>query len=143
MQVDIAVLEIAQGRLYNNLSAILRPVPVKSKSPLEEQAFEFLTPFAFKKFQEEFLRASQYSIICDQGNTFIVRYFQGETPKNHILCRHILRVFFHRDCFKIPSFCLPIRWYRNALETTCAIQDGALDATSVVHNEVLQSICEV
>lgn len=163
MQVDIAVLEIAQGRLYNNLSAILRPVPVKSKSPLEEQAFEFLTPFAFKKFQEEFLRASQYSIICDQGNTFIVRYFQGETPKNHtvfwdglttscscknfefwgILCRHILRVFFHRDCFKIPSFYLPIRWYRNALETTCAVQDGALDATSVVHNEVLQSICEV
>ena len=41
LQVDIVALEIAQGRFYNNLSAILRPVPVKSKSPLEERAFEF------------------------------------------------------------------------------------------------------
>ncbi|KAL2924953.1 Protein FAR1-RELATED SEQUENCE 11, partial [Bienertia sinuspersici] len=136
--VDIAVQEIAQGRLYNNLTTNLRPIPVKSKSSLEEQAFGVLTPFAFKKFQDEFFRASQYSITHDQGNKFIVRYFQGETPTNHnvfwdgvtttcscknfefwgILCRHIFQVFIHKDCFKIPLFYLPLRWYRDALQTT-------------------------
>ncbi|KAL2927442.1 Protein FAR1-RELATED SEQUENCE 11 [Bienertia sinuspersici] len=37
-QIDIAVQEIGQGRICNNMTAILRPIPVKSKSALEEQA---------------------------------------------------------------------------------------------------------
>ncbi|KAL2932999.1 Protein FAR1-RELATED SEQUENCE 11 [Bienertia sinuspersici] len=142
-QVDIAVQEIAQGRLYNNLTTNLRPIPAKSKLPLEEQAFGF---------QDEFFRASQYSITHDQGNKFIVRYFQGETPTNHnvfwdgvtatcscknfefwgILCRHIFRVFIHKDCFKIPLFYLPLRWYRDALQTTTISQGGVLNSSSSV-----------
>ncbi|KAL2939847.1 Protein FAR1-RELATED SEQUENCE 11 [Bienertia sinuspersici] len=156
-QVDIAVQEIAQGRLYNNLTTNLRPIPVKSKSLLEEQAFGVLTPFAFKKFQDEFFRASKYSITHDQGNKFIVRYFQGETPTNHnvfwdgvtatcscknfefwgILCRHIFRVFIHKDCFKIPLFYLPLRWYRDALQTTTISQGGALNSSSSVFKVLL------
>ncbi|KAL2925380.1 Protein FAR1-RELATED SEQUENCE 11, partial [Bienertia sinuspersici] len=160
--VDIAVQEIAQGRLYNNLTTNLRPIPVKSKSPLEEQAFGVLTPFAFKKFQDEFFRASQYSITHDQGNKFIVRYFQGETPTNHnvfwdgvtatcscknfefwgILCRHIFRVFIHKDCFKIPLFYLPLRWYRDALQTTTISQGGALNSSSSVVQGLTCSVGE-
>ncbi|KAL2920931.1 Protein FAR1-RELATED SEQUENCE 11 [Bienertia sinuspersici] len=161
-QVDIVVQEIAQGRLYNNLTTDLRPIPVKSKSPLEEQAFGVLTPFASKKFQDEFFRASQYSITHDQGNKFTVRYFQGETPTNHnvfwdgvtetcscknfefwgILCRHIFRVFIHKDCFKIPLFYLPLRWYRDALQTTTISQGGALNSSSSVVQGLTCSVGE-
>ncbi|KAL2896054.1 Protein FAR1-RELATED SEQUENCE 11 [Bienertia sinuspersici] len=149
-QIDIAVQEIGQGRICDNMTAILRPIPVKSKSPLEEQAFRVFTPYAFKKFQEEFIRASQYSVMHDQGNTFFVRYFEGATPRNHsvfwggvmascscknfefwgVLCRHILRVFSHTNCFKIPSLYLPLRWYRNSSEASSVVQEGDVHSTS-------------
>lgn len=44
----MVVQEIDQGRVHNNMIATLRPISVKSKSPLEEQAFKVLTPYAFK-----------------------------------------------------------------------------------------------
>ncbi|KAL2934459.1 Protein FAR1-RELATED SEQUENCE 11 [Bienertia sinuspersici] len=139
----MAVQEIAQARVYNNMAATLRPIFIKSKSPLEEQAFKVFTPFAFKQFQEDIFRASQSSIITNEGNTVIVRYFERVTPRNHsvfwdgvtascsckifeywgILCRHILRVFSHRDCFKIPSLYLPLRWHHKTLLSSNAV-DG-------------------
>nr|GEY50426.1 protein FAR1-related sequence 11 [Tanacetum cinerariifolium] len=57
--VDLAIEEIEKSEAHNNMLSKLRHPSLKTKSPLEEQAFEVLTPFAFKKFQEEFERASR------------------------------------------------------------------------------------
>lgn len=55
---------------------------MKTKSPLEGQAFEVFTPFAFKMFQDEFIRANQYSIIQVEGSAYIIRFFEGEKGMN-------------------------------------------------------------
>ncbi|KAJ8422824.1 hypothetical protein Cgig2_002921 [Carnegiea gigantea] len=86
---------------------------LNSKSPLEEQVSRALTPFAFKKFQEEFGRTSLYSILYMSNNEF-----DGQIAKCscknfkfwEILCHHILRVFLQKDCHEIPSTYLPLRW---------------------------------
>ncbi|GJV01026.1 protein FAR1-related sequence 11 [Tanacetum coccineum] len=52
--LDLSVDEIRQGESQDKMLATLRPVSLNTKSPLVEQAFNILTPFAFKKFQEEF-----------------------------------------------------------------------------------------
>lgn len=123
--------------------ATLTPGCLKINSPLEKQVFEVFTPFAFNKFQEEFTRVTTYSIIHVEGNEFSLKYFQGDTARLHkvfwdgsvsscscknfefwgILCRHILRVYMHSDCFEIPRFYLPLRWYCDALQTTSCAQE--------------------
>lgn len=74
----LVVQEICQGHSHSNMVATLRPITMKTKSPLEGQALEVFTPFAFKKFQDEFSASSQYSITHVEGNVFIVRFFEGE-----------------------------------------------------------------
>ncbi|XP_057248175.1 protein FAR1-RELATED SEQUENCE 11-like [Beta vulgaris subsp. vulgaris] len=101
-QVALVVQEICQGHSHSNMVATLRPITMKTKSPLEGQALEVFTPFAFKKFQDEFSASSQYSITHVEG----------------ILCRHIFRVLLHNDCFKIPSAYLPQRWHFDTLQIT-------------------------
>jgi len=104
---------------------------LKSKSPLEEQASRAFTPLAFKKFQEEFGRASLYSIVYMNGNEFVLRYYTESSEKNIIFfwdgqiarcsCKnfefwgilHILRLFLQKDCYEIPSAYLPLRWCRD------------------------------
>lgn len=98
-----------------------------------------------------------------------MRYFEGETPIYHSvfwdgvttscscknfefwdkLCRHILRVFSHRDCFKIPTVYLPLRWHHktlssssvgvndlhptsNVIQNTCDVEEGHTSATDSV-----------
>lgn len=120
---------------------------MKTKSPLEEQVSGIFTPFAFKKFQHELTRAALYSIIHVEGDEFVVRYYEGEDKRSHrvfwngsttrcscknfefwgILCCHILRVLFHNDCFKIPSFYLPIRWCCEALQATTSTQEVVVE----------------
>ena len=95
---------------------------LRTLSPLEEQAHIVLTPYAFKKFQEEFGRATQYSVLQENGIEFVLQYYKDETSQKHmvfwdgemttcsckhfefwsILCHHVLRVFLHKDCYKIP-----------------------------------------
>ena len=92
-------------------------------SPLEKQAHGVLTPFCFKKFQEEFGRATLYSLLCANGHEFVVRHYEKTNSKEHfifwdgetttcsckhfefwrVLCRHILSVFLKKDCYEIPS----------------------------------------
>ncbi|GMI66523.1 hypothetical protein HRI_000321600 [Hibiscus trionum] len=142
--VNFEVQEISQGRMQLNMVATLRPTSLKTKSPLEEHGFQIFTPFAFKRFKEEITRVSQYSIIHIEGNEFIVRYFDGEKNISHkvfwdgdttmcscknfefwgILYRHILRVFFHQDCFKVSSFYLPVRWCCDALQASSTSKEA-------------------
>ncbi|XP_071704366.1 protein FAR1-RELATED SEQUENCE 11-like [Rutidosis leptorrhynchoides] len=129
-QIYLAVEEIKNGESQIKMLTTVRSASIKVKSPLEEQASKILTPFAFKKFQEEFERASQYLINQVDGDKFIVKYFNGENHKSHnvqwdgslalctcknfefwgILCRHIFRVLTYKDCFKIPPVYLPLHW---------------------------------
>lgn len=47
---------------------------LRSKSPIEEQAHRFFTPFGFKKFQEQFGLAIQYALKEETCTTFLVRH---------------------------------------------------------------------
>lgn len=91
-----------------------------------------LTPYAFKIFQEEFGRATQYSVLQKNGIEFVLQYYEEKASQKHlvlwddemtscscknfefwgILCRHTLSVFIHKDCYQIPSLYLPPRWCR-------------------------------
>ncbi|KAJ8428417.1 hypothetical protein Cgig2_010400 [Carnegiea gigantea] len=73
-QMNVAIKEIEFKRTHNNVTATVRPTSLKTRSPLEEQAFQVLAPFAFKKFQEEIEEASQYSLVHEDGNEFILRH---------------------------------------------------------------------
>ena len=41
-------------------------------SPLEDQAHSVLTPYAFKTLQKEFGRATQYSVLQENGIEFVL-----------------------------------------------------------------------
>ncbi|KAL2925273.1 Protein FAR1-RELATED SEQUENCE 11, partial [Bienertia sinuspersici] len=114
--------EISQERSRNKVIATLRPVSLQTNPPLEKQAFEVLTPFSLKKFQEELARCTSYIIMKVDANECIVTFFEGDMTKHQKLfwdgytilfscknfelwgkiCRHILRVFCQRDCFMVP-----------------------------------------
>ncbi|KAJ8437381.1 hypothetical protein Cgig2_020400 [Carnegiea gigantea] len=74
--IDVAIKEIEFKSTRSNMTATVRPTSLKTRSPLGEQAFQVLTPFAFKKFQEEIEKASQYLLVHDDGNEFILRHYK-------------------------------------------------------------------
>ncbi|XP_071695857.1 protein FAR1-RELATED SEQUENCE 11-like [Rutidosis leptorrhynchoides] len=137
-QVDLAIEDVEQKQLHDTMLEKYRGSNLRSVSPLEEQAHRFFTPFAFKKFQEQFGNAIQYLVPENDGSKFIVKHHKATrchtvfwdgkvamcTCKNFefvgILCRHILCVFIHVGCFEIPSIYLHPRWSRNDIEN-----DGA------------------
>ena len=57
---------------------------LRTMSPLEKQAHGVLTPFCFKKFQEEFGRATLYSLLFANGHEFVVRHYE-KANSNSIL----------------------------------------------------------
>ncbi|KAL2936986.1 Protein FAR1-RELATED SEQUENCE 11, partial [Bienertia sinuspersici] len=65
--------EISQERSRNKVIATLRPVSLQTNPPLEKQAFEVLTPFSLKKFQEELAR---FVKILSYGEKFVDIYYE-------------------------------------------------------------------
>ncbi|KAL8144424.1 hypothetical protein V2J09_017456 [Rumex salicifolius] len=55
---------------------------LRTFSPLEEQEFDTLTLYAFRKFQEEFGRATQYLVSKYDINEYIVQYTWRVTLKS-------------------------------------------------------------
>ncbi|KAK1549887.1 hypothetical protein Q3G72_009571 [Acer saccharum] len=49
-----------------------------------------------------------------------------------ILCRHILSVFFHKDCSEIPSTYLPSRWHCELKQDKKVVDVPQNDTTSLV-----------
>ena len=49
---------------------------LRTLSPIEEQAHSVLTPYAFKIFQEEFGRATQYSMLQENSIKFVSQYYE-------------------------------------------------------------------
>ncbi|CAL5191621.1 unnamed protein product [Lathyrus oleraceus] len=129
-QVDLAINDIKQKEEHEAMLEKCKRLNMKLISPLQEQAHNLLTGFAFQKFQEEFERSIQYSIHHQNGNAFVLRYYKDANSRKHmvfwdgkiatcsckhfefwgILCRHILSIFLHKDCHEIPSNYLPSRW---------------------------------
>ena len=52
---------------------------LRTLSPLENQAYNVLTPYTFKIFQKEFERVTQYSIHQENCIEFVLQYYKDET----------------------------------------------------------------
>ncbi|KAL6586299.1 hypothetical protein OROMI_001287 [Orobanche minor] len=133
-QIDLAVENVEQTQLYHTMLVTYRGSSLRTLSPLEEQVHKLFTPFAFKKFQQEFERATQYTIREEDYMIYVVQHYKDlSTTQKHtvtwkedaincscklfefwgILCRHILSVFLHKDYFEIPVRYLLVRWCRD------------------------------
>ena len=58
---------------------------LRTLSPIEEQAHSVLTPYTFKIFQEEFGRATQYSVLQENGIEFVLQYIEEKTSQKHLV----------------------------------------------------------
>ncbi|XWS68449.1 hypothetical protein CRYUN_Cryun04dG0091000 [Craigia yunnanensis] len=135
-QVDIVIEDIEQNQAYDTMLDTYRSSFLRTLTLLEEQAHNVLTPYSFKMFQEEFGRATQYSVLRQDECAFFLKHYKEPTSQNHmvhwdgklatcsckqfeflgILCRHILSVFIHNDCYEIPQIYFPSRWCGQALK---------------------------
>lgn len=127
----MAIEDIEQSQLQAKMLEKYRGASLRTLSPLEEQAQNILTPFAFRKFQEQFERATHYIVQMDCFGIYLVQHYsQGDTQQHKvgwngqmmvcsckhfefwgIICRHILSVFLHQDVFTIPSSYFLLRWH--------------------------------
>ncbi|KAK9756380.1 hypothetical protein RND81_01G092900 [Saponaria officinalis] len=132
-QIDLAVEDVGQTELRHTMLDMYRGSSLRTLSPLEEQVHKLFTAFAFKKFQEEFERATQYTVSMENSLAYMVQHYKELCSQKHIvtwyddiitcsckifefwgiICRHVLSVFIHRDRFEIPMRYLPLRWYRD------------------------------
>ncbi|GAB4860074.1 hypothetical protein Ancab_011552, partial [Ancistrocladus abbreviatus] len=76
MKVDAGIKEIEQAYLHETMLAKYTGISLKSKSPLEEQASKLLTPFAFRKFQDEVERATSYWVIDVNGYHYHLKFIK-------------------------------------------------------------------
>ncbi|KAL2896329.1 Protein FAR1-RELATED SEQUENCE 11 [Bienertia sinuspersici] len=141
MKVEVAIRQIIQRQLHDNMLAITKIDGLRVNSPMEKQASRVLTPFAFEKFWEEWSRSCQYSIKYVDGYNYTVKYYANETSRCHIvfwdsnvamcsckqfefmgiICRHILRVFLQVNCHEVPPMYPPIRWHLDESTTTTQV----------------------
>ncbi|KEH25041.1 hypothetical protein MTR_6g014355 [Medicago truncatula] len=110
-KVHLAIEDIGQQQLHHTiLGSSLRPL-----SPLKEKVYNIFTKYAFKKFQEEFERATQYK-ICEENHVEVKYYNEQHSQKHKVLwdgdvvgfsskhfefwgifrC-HVLTIFLHKD----------------------------------------------
>ncbi|KAJ8431011.1 hypothetical protein Cgig2_017189 [Carnegiea gigantea] len=83
--VDLAIEDVEQSQLHHTMLETYRANPLGSMSPLEKQAFDILTPFCFKRFQDEFARASQYMMFEVNPYEFVVQHHgTGATSKHRV-----------------------------------------------------------
>ncbi|KAI3874741.1 hypothetical protein MKX03_021263 [Papaver bracteatum] len=134
--VDLAVEIITQKEAHDSMLEKHKFPLLKIMSPLEGQVQKILTPYAYEMFREELGRASQYEVFTHFGFKYVLRYFEeGKNTKRRklfwngqvitcsckqfefcgIVCRHILKIFIHTCCYKIPMNYLPFRWHRGGL----------------------------
>ena len=58
---------------------------LRTLSPIEEQAHNVLTPYTFKIFQEDFGRATQYSVLQEIGIEFVLQSYEEKTRQKHLV----------------------------------------------------------
>ncbi|KAK9054089.1 hypothetical protein SSX86_025166 [Deinandra increscens subsp. villosa] len=154
-QVDLAIEDVEQKQIHDTMLAKYQKCHLKSLLPLEKQGYQVLTPFAFKKFQDQFALVIQYSASNENDTSFIVKHYTANrlhkvvwdgkmakcTCKNFefigILCRHVLCVLLHTGCFEIPSSYWLSRWSREEVgvnEVSQLHQEGTFDVSSSCAN---------
>ncbi|XP_071688386.1 protein FAR1-RELATED SEQUENCE 11-like [Rutidosis leptorrhynchoides] len=101
-QVDLAIEDVEQKQLHDTMLEKYRGSNLRSVSQLEEQAHHFFTPFAFKKFQEQFGNAIQYLVPENDATSLLL----------NITKQHVVTLSFGM----IPSIYLHPRWSRNDIE---------------------------
>ena len=57
----------------------------RTLSLIEEQAHSVLTPYAFKIFQEEFGRVTQYSVLQENSIEFVLQYYEEKTSQKYLV----------------------------------------------------------
>ncbi|PWA55515.1 Protein FAR1-RELATED SEQUENCE 11 [Artemisia annua] len=154
-QVDLAIEDVEQTQIHDTMLEKYRGSFMRTESPLEEQAHRLLTPYAFKKFQLEFGRAIQYMVHKQTCTSFIVKHHQPTWGNKHevfwdgsvgkcscknyefvgILCRHILCVLIHEDCFNIPITYWPSRWSREVVSPTH--NKSSINSTLINNDELV------
>ncbi|KAL4575093.1 hypothetical protein LXL04_021934 [Taraxacum kok-saghyz] len=160
-QVDLAIEDVRHKQMHDSMLAKYQESHLRSLSPLEKQGYQVLTPFTFKKFQDQFAQAIQYSTHEENDTSFIVKHYKATrwhrvvwdgkmakcTCKNFefvgILCRHILSVLIYKGCFKIPSNYWPSRWSREEAqnnETSQLHQEGNFE---VNNNDIVANAIEL
>ncbi|XP_058766139.1 protein FAR1-RELATED SEQUENCE 11-like [Vicia villosa] len=155
-QVDIAIDDIKQKEEYDIMLEKCKGSNMKLMSPLQEQAYNVLTRFSFQKFQDEFERSIQYSIHHENGNVLVLQYYKDDNTRKHqvfwdgkiaacscklfefwgILCRHILSIFLHKDCYEIPPYYFPSRWrLQESHEDDEVVEDQIMDCNSEAESQ--------
>ena len=81
--MGIATKEMKHKHTHSKITSTVRPATLKMKSPLKDQAFRVLPPFASKTFQE-LERASQYSLVHVEGPEFILNYYGSNNRKHNM-----------------------------------------------------------
>ncbi|XP_071695915.1 protein FAR1-RELATED SEQUENCE 11-like [Rutidosis leptorrhynchoides] len=171
MRVDLAVEDVHQKQIHDTMLQKYRGSYLRSLSQLEEQGYRFLTPFSFKKFQEQFGLVMKYSVERNQYSSheentvnFIVKHhtatklhnviWDGQvakcTCKNFefvgILCRHILSVFIHEGCFEVLSNYWHPRWRRKDTQgdEICSLpQEVVVDSNTTCNDEALVDVIDL
>ncbi|XP_074365206.1 uncharacterized protein LOC141706310 [Apium graveolens] len=110
-EVDLAIEDIGQNQLQARMLEKYRGASLLTLSPLEEQAQKVLTPLSFKKFQEQFERATHYTVHTNVGGFVVQHYAQ--------------------DVFTIPSLYFPLRWHSKIIYD----QERVVDVVSETQGE--------
>ena len=108
-------------------------IKIKTCMPIEEQALNILTPYAFDLFQKELISSTQYAVFESTRGSYLVRHRMEdegghfvscagsdeqiqctcqEFEASGILCRHAIRVLSLKNCFILPDKYLLARWRR-------------------------------
>ncbi|KAH7849560.1 hypothetical protein Vadar_019618 [Vaccinium darrowii] len=82
-QIDLSIEDVEQTQSHDTMLETYRGSCLRTLSPLEEQAHSILTPYAFKLFQEEFGRATQYSVLKEKGGEFVLQYYKDKSSQMH------------------------------------------------------------
>ncbi|XP_071686761.1 protein FAR1-RELATED SEQUENCE 11-like [Rutidosis leptorrhynchoides] len=97
--------DVQQKQIHDTMLQIYRGSYLRSLSPLEEQGYRFLTPFYFKKFQEQFGLAMQYSV---EG----IQYSSHEEKTVNFIVKHQTATKLHNVIWDVPSNYWHPRWGR-------------------------------
>jgi hypothetical protein len=130
LRFDLAIEDVDQTKSHDTMLETCRGSSLRTFSPLEEETHSVLTPYAFKKFQEKFGRATQYFVFQENGNELCYNIIKTKLVKStwyfgmvrwllviiSILNFGVysvityLSVFLHKDCYKIPPIYLSSHW---------------------------------
>ncbi|XP_050369621.1 putative protein FAR1-RELATED SEQUENCE 10 [Argentina anserina] len=123
------------ANFQNQARRVMQYMHTKTCIPIEENARNILTPFAFNSLQHELVLAMQYAVSEMSNGSCIVRHCKEidgerlviwipedeqihcsckEFESSGLLCRHSLRVFIVKNYFDLPDKYYMNRWRRES-----------------------------